>query len=91
MNKTELVDRIAAISGLPKTDSKKALDATIEAIQEALAKRDKVALIGFGTFMTSDRPARKGINLQTKEPITIPAKTVAKFKPGQALDTAVNK
>ena len=91
MNKTELVDRIAAISGLSKTDSKKALDATFEAVQEALEKRDKIALIGFGTFMTSERPERKGINLRTKEPITIPAKTVVKFKPGQALDSAVNK
>ena len=91
MNKTELVDRIAAISGLSKADAKKGLDATLEAVQEALEKQDKVSLIGFGTFMTSERPERKGINLQTKEPITIPAKTVVKFKPGQALDSAVNK
>ena len=91
MNKTELVDRIAAISGLSKTDAKKGLDATLEAVQEALEKRDKISLIGFGTFLTSERPERKGINLRTKEAITIPAKTVIKFKPGQALENAVNK
>ncbi len=91
MNKSELVEKISAISGLSKTDSKKALEATLEALQEAMVKGDKVALIGFGTFMTSERPERKGVNLRTKESIVIPAKTVVKFKAGQALEDAVNK
>ena len=50
MNKTELIDKIAEKSNLTKVDAKKALDATVEAIKEALVAGDKVALIGFGTF-----------------------------------------
>lgn len=86
MNKTELVNAIAEKSGLSKSDSKKALDAAVEAIAEALKKNDKVALVGFGTFSVSERPERQGINPSTKETITIAAKKVAKFKASKALD-----
>lgn len=89
MNKTELVEKIAAGSGLTKTDSKKALDATIAAIKDALVKGDKVALIGFGTFSVAERPAHEGINPATKEKIQIAAKKVAKFKAGAELSDAV--
>ena len=58
MNKTELVEKIAAGAGLSKADAKKALDATVAAIKDALVKGDKVALIGFGTFSVNERPAR---------------------------------
>ena len=58
MNKTELVEKIAAGAGLSKADAKKALDATVAAIKDALVKGDKVALIGFGTFSINERPAR---------------------------------
>ncbi|MDO5482176.1 MAG: HU family DNA-binding protein [Bacteroidaceae bacterium] len=71
MNKTELVSSIAAKAGLSKADSKKALDATIEAIAEALKAGDKIALIGFGTFSVAERPERQGINPATKAPINI--------------------
>ena len=91
MNKTELIERISAISGLTKMDSKKALEATLEAVQETLVNGERVSLVGFGTFMPTERPERQGMNLHTKEAITIPAKTVVKFKVGQALDDAVNK
>ncbi|MBR2630790.1 MAG: HU family DNA-binding protein [Bacteroidaceae bacterium] len=90
MNKTELVSSIAAKAGLSKADSKKALDATIEAIAEALKAGDKIALIGFGTFSVAERPERQGINPATKAPITIAAKKVAKFKAGADLDNAIN-
>ena len=90
MNKTELVSSIAAKAGLSKADSKKALDATIEAIAEALKAGDKIALIGFGTFSVAERPERQGINPATKAPITIAAKKVAKFKAGADLDKAIN-
>lgn len=85
MNKTELIAKIAEGSGLSKVDAKKALEATLEAITTALKADDKVALIGFGTFATSERPERKGINPATKETITIPAKKVVKFKAGADL------
>lgn len=85
MNKTELIAKIAEGSGLSKVDAKKALEATLEAITTALKADDKVALIGFGTFSTSKRPERQGINPATKETITIPAKKVVKFKAGADL------
>lgn len=90
MNKTELIDAIAAGAGLSKADSKKALDATVEAIKNALVNGDKVQLIGFGTFAVAERPAREGINPATKQKITIAAKKVAKFKAGADLDEALN-
>ena len=90
MNKTELVSSIAAKAGLSKSDAKKALDATVEAISDALKAGDKVALVGFGTFSVNERPARQGINPATKETITIAAKKVAKFKAGADLDGALN-
>ena len=89
MNKTELVEKIAVGAGLSKVDSKKALEATIAAIKDALVAGDKVALVGFGTFSVSERPAREGINPATKEKIKIAAKKVAKFKPGQELADAI--
>ena len=85
MNKTELIAKIAEGSGLSKVDAKKALEATLEAITTALKADDQVALIGFGTFSTSERPERQGINPATKETITIPAKKVVKFKAGADL------
>lgn len=80
MNKTELINQIAETSGLSKADSKKALEATLDAITAAIKADDKVALVGFGTFSTSVRPARQGINPRTKETIQIDAKKVVKFK-----------
>ncbi len=91
MNKSELIDQIAANSSLTKADAKKALDATTAAIKAALVKGDKVQLVGFGTFAVNDRPAREGINPSTKEKIKIAAKKVAKFKAGAELTDAINK
>jgi len=90
MNKTELIEKIAAGSGLSKVAAKKALDSTVDAIKEALVAGDKVQLIGFGTFSVSERPARVGVNPAKKgEKINIPAKKVAKFKVGAELADAV--
>ena len=80
-------DRVGA--ELSKADAKKALEATIEAIKNALVDGDKIQLIGFGTFSVSERPAREGINPATKEKITIAAKKVAKFKAGAELADAI--
>ena len=85
MNKTELINAVAAKSGLSKVDAKKALDATLETITSEVKKGKKVVLIGFGTFSVSERAARKGINPQTKAVIDIAAKKSAKFKPGTEL------
>lgn len=91
MNKSELIDAIAADAGITKAAARKALDSFTANVTKALAKGDRVALVGFGTFSTSDRKARDGHNPQTKEKIRIPAKTVARFKAGSDLATAVNK
>jgi DNA-binding protein HU-beta len=89
MNISELIEKIAAGAGLTKADSKKALDAPVAAIKEALVAGDKVALVGFGTFSINERPAREGINPATKEKIQIAAKKVAKFKAGAELADAI--
>ena len=89
MNKTELVEKIAAGAGISKVDAKKALDATVAAIKDALIAGDKVSLIGFGTFAVNERHAREGINPSTKEKIQIAAKKVAKFKAGAELADAL--
>ena len=90
MNKTELIEKIAAGSGLTKAQSKAALDETVKAIKEALVAGDKIALVGFGTFSVGERPAREGINPLTKEKIQIAAKKLAKFKAGAELADALN-
>ncbi len=89
MNKTELVNAIAAKTGLSKKDSDAALAATVEAITEALKAGDKVALIGFGTFEVRERAARTGKNPATGETISIAACKAPAFKAGKALKDAV--
>ena len=87
-NKAELVSEVAAKTKLTKKDVSEAVDAVFEAIQEDLAKGEKVQLIGFGTFEVRDRAARKGRNPQTGAEIEIPASMVPAFKPGKALKDA---
>ncbi|WP_291243569.1 HU family DNA-binding protein, partial [Fournierella sp.] len=72
MTKVELIAAVAENAGLSKKDAEQAVNATVEAITKALAEGDKVSLVGFGTFETRERPARKGRNPRTKEEITIP-------------------
>jgi DNA-binding protein HU-beta len=89
MNKAQLIDAIAAKAGLTKADSKKALDAFIDATSEALKGGDRVALVGFGSFSVAKRSARTGRNPQTGKEITIAAKSIVKFKPGSELSEGV--
>ncbi len=85
MNKKDLVDEIAAKAGLNKVAAKAALEACLESMGDALAKGDKVQLVGFGTFSVVEKPERVGINPQTKEKITIAARKTVKFKPAAEL------
>ena len=85
MNKTELVNAIAAKTGMTKVASKAAMNACFESIQEKLNKGEKVSLIGFGTFSVVERKARTAKNPQTGKPVKVPAKKVAKFKAGSNL------
>ena len=90
MNKTELVSSIAKDTGLSKTKTNEVVDAFVSAVSESLSKGEKVTLVGFGTFTTSKREARKGRNPKTGEVINIPGKTVARFKAGSDLTKSVN-
>jgi DNA-binding protein HU-beta len=89
MNKTELVNAIAEKAEISKADAKKALDAFVGTVTDALKEGDKIALVGFGTFSVSEKAARKGVNPATGATIEIAAKKVAKFKPGAELAEAV--
>ena len=85
MNKTELIAEVAAKAGLSKKDAEKALAAVVDTVKEAVAKGDKVQLVGFGSFELKCREARMGRNPKTKEAIEIPATTIPVFKAGKAL------
>ena len=90
MNKAELTDAIADKAGLSKVEAARALDVTLETIARALRKGDKVALVGFGTFLVRRRGARTGRNPKTGEAIRIAAAKTAAFKAGKALKDSVN-
>lgn len=90
MNKSELIDAIAATAELTKADAGRALDGFIKAVEDALKRNDKVTLVGFGTFEVKERAERKGRNPQTGEEITIQAAKIPSFKVGKSLKDAVN-
>lgn len=90
MNKTEIIEHIAAQADISKTAAGKALDATVDAIRTALQKGESVQIIGFGSFGVSKRAARTGRNPRTGEAIKIKASKVPKFTPGKALKDALN-
>mgnify|MGYP000078237513 FL=1 len=91
MNKSELVDAIAAGADISKAAAGKALDAAIDTITAAVAKGDQVTLVGFGSFKASTRAARTGKNPKTGAEIKIPATTVPKFSAGAGFKAAVAK
>ena len=91
MNKTELVAAVAEKTGLTKKDAEKALAAVVETVKEVVAKKEKVQLIGFGTFEARKRNARTGKNPQTGKAIKIAAATVPAFKACKAFKEMVNK
>jgi len=88
MNKSDLINKVSEVLN-SKKEAQAAVDQTIYAIAEALANNDSVTLIGFGTFKTANRKARKGRNPQTGKEIDIPARNVPKFVPGKALKEAI--
>ena len=89
MNKTQLVEKVAAEAQISKVAAKKAVDAAVEGVKEALKAGEKVQLIGFGTFEVKKQNARQGENPATGKKIKIAAKKVAKFKAGKELAEAV--
>ncbi|MDD2624147.1 MAG: DNA-binding protein HU-beta [bacterium ADurb.Bin157] len=90
MNKSDLVKAISKKAEITNAAAQAVLESFIEAVKAGLKKGDKIQLIGFGSFATVKREARKGVNPQTKKPIKIAAKKVAKFVPGKELKDMVN-
>ena len=90
MNKTELIDAMAADAGISKGAAKKALESFVTNVSGALNKGGRVSLVGFGSWSVSSRAAREGRNPQTGKTIQIKAKKVVKFKAGSDLANAVN-
>ncbi len=90
MNKSELIDAVAAGADISKAAAGRALDAMIEAVTNALKNGEQVNLVGFGTFAVRERAARSGRNPRTGETITISAAKNPSFKAGKALKDAVN-
>ncbi|RDL26789.1 nucleoid-associated protein HU-beta [Serratia fonticola] len=90
MNKSQLIDKIAAGADISKAAAGRALDAIIASVTDSLKKGDDVALVGFGSFTVRERSARTGRNPQTGKEIKIAAAKVPAFRAGKALKDAVN-
>ncbi len=85
MNKSEIVKVVMERSGIKKNQAEAAVNTIFNAIRESLKRREKVAIVGFGSFEVVERRGRVGINPATKEKIKIPAKNAVKFKPSASL------
>jgi len=90
MNKSDLVEAMAADAGISKAAAAKALDSLMNNVKNTLKDGGKLALVGFGSFAVKQRAARTGRNPQTGETIQIAARNVVSFKPGSELKDAVN-
>ena len=91
MNKAELINAIADETGLSKKDTEATINSFVNVVTNALENKDKVQLIGFGTFETRERAEKIGRNPQTGAELKIPAATTPAFKAGKALKEKVNK
>jgi DNA-binding protein HU-beta len=90
VNKSQLIEKIAANADISKAAAGRVLDAFLDSVTESLKSGDDVALVGFGTFAVKERAARTGRNPQTGKEIKIAAAKVPGFKAGKALKDAVN-
>jgi DNA-binding protein HU-beta len=90
LNKVELVDAVSESSGLSKSDAAKAVEAVFDSIVAELRKGEEVRLVGFGSFLVTNRAASEGRNPRTGEPVQIPASKQPKFRAGKGLKEAVN-
>lgn len=91
MTKADLVERVAKETDMTKKDAEKLVEVIFDSIVSSLNKGEKIELRGFGSFRVRERNARKGRNPKTGEPVNIPAKRVAYFKPGKDLKEIINK
>jgi DNA-binding protein HU-beta len=89
MNKKDLVEKVAQVTGLSLRQSGDAIDSALDAIKGTMKKGNKVTLVGFGTFSVNSKKARKGRNPRTGEEINIAARKTPKFTAGKALKDAL--
>lgn len=85
MNKAQLIEKMAKSSKMSKSACKKVVESFIDVVGKTLKTGGSIVLTGFGTFTVVKRKARVGVNPATRKPMNIPAKKVAKFRPGRAL------
>jgi DNA-binding protein HU-beta len=90
VNKSELIEKMAASADISKASATRALDAMLDAVTDSLKQSEQVVLVGFGTFAVKERAARQGRNPQTGATIEIAAARIPAFKPGKALKDALN-
>lgn len=90
MNKSEMIEAIAAEADVPKAQAGRVLDAMVSVVGSALAEGQQVSMVGFGTFLVRERPARSGRNPRTGDTIKIAASKTPSFKAGKALKDKVN-
>lgn len=92
MNKSDLVELVTARAKLSsKAAGKRALEAALNAIMDAVARGESVTLARFGTFQPVVRKAARRFNPRTRQPIDVPAKRVPKFKAGRKFKQLVSK
>lgn len=90
MNKSDLIDAIAARTGLTKVQAKNAIESYHETVAETLKAGGSVDITGFGSFSVAERSARTGRNPKTGAALKIKASKAPKFKPGKGLKDSVN-
>jgi DNA-binding protein HU-beta len=90
MNKSQLVEAVAADSGLTKADTARAIESVIATVTKTLKKGDEVSITGFGKFSVVKRAARQGVNPRTGERVKIKASKAPKFSPGAGLKQAIS-
>ncbi|MBP7148061.1 MAG: HU family DNA-binding protein [Acidobacteria bacterium] len=91
MNKAELIDKIAADTGITKVAAARAIESMIEGVATSLRKGERMALVGFGTFTVAKRKGRTGRNPQTGATLVIPEKTIVRFRPSKELEEILNR
>lgn len=90
MNKSEVIQDVAGVAGVSKSDAEKVIDAFFDTVRSAVGKGDRVAWPSFGSFSATQRQARTGRNPRTGEPVPIAASTAVKFSSSSALKAALN-
>jgi len=90
MNKQDLIARIVKETGATKTQAARIVTVFLASVTKALKKGETVTFVGFGSFKTSVRKARKGRNPLTGGAIRIPKRKAVRFSAGKALKKAVN-